>query len=233
MQHRHHIPPPILSLAWRRLFVVLLSVTSGALLAARSLDGGAPQLRHIVTAVCLILATASMWFLADAIRPWLAPPDNAVAQRVRAHAGSRAHAGLLWMTAGAWLYLWAATAHPGVLPAVRVAIADLLVTVFLVGLLLPVAIVAWREPDADHAMGPSALLRSRFSGPDAGGHKIVAGLMLLTGILLGLAGDTERRESPLGRAVLIAALVFIIAASVAISWQLLLHDRRGGEDVDH
>lgn len=229
MQYGHY--NQMLSLVWRRRFVLLLFATASGLVAIRILAGVPAQLRHAGAIICIVFATVAIWFLADAIGPWLAPANDSAARSLRTEAVSRAHSAVVWLAAFAWLYLQGSTAQPNVFPAVFFEPADLLLGVILIGLLLPIALVAWREPEGERTLGPGSLLRARFSGAEASGHRLAAGLMALSAGLLAVAAEPDRLRSPPGRVMLLFMLALIVAATVRIGWLLLLYDRRGDRDV--
>lgn len=223
--------PPRLTLIWRRRFVRVLAVAAAGLLVTRSLAGIPPVLRYGSAVVCMVMAVAALWYLLDSIRPWLAAEGDEEAAALRSLAGARAHTGLVWLAAAGWLYMWASEAGRAPLPQVQLDLSEVLVGFFLAGIFLPVAIVAWCEPDRGRTTNPSGLLRTRFSGGDAVAHRIAAGLAALCTALAIFAASPIGIDSAAGRTFLLAALALIVAATFAILWLWIQGERREGRDA--
>lgn len=224
---------PRLSLTWRRRFVRLLTLAAAGILITRSLAGIPPLVRYAGGALCLVLAVAALWFLLDSIRPWLAREGDADAATLRVLAGSRAHPGLVWLAAGGWLYMWAAEVSRFPLPTVQLDLSELLVGLFLTGLFLPVAVVAWVEPEHGRAVGPIALAQARFRGGLAVGHWFVAGLVGLCIALIVFAASPLHTNSAFGRVFMLTAVGLLIAAAFGVLALLIQNERSQKGDVGH
>lgn len=222
---------PRLALAWRRRFVMALALAAFVLLITRSLAGIPPLLRHGGGAASLTLAIVCLWFILDSIRPWVGGEDDREAAQMRALAGSRAHAALVRLAAGGWLYMWAAGISPIPIPPVTLDLSEVLVGFFLAGLFLPVAFAAWNESEGTPAVGPAALIRSRFAGDQALGHWISAGLFALCAALAVFAASPVAADSAAGRAFLLAAVALIVVAAGAILWLWGQIERRRSGNV--